>query len=98
MREIYAADFETNTSIEGCKSNPVWAWGLQHIYKTDKTYNYDGDASQETTGTQCIVDQTLPVTFTIPDGISYIRFHIGILSGNLSDLTIDKLSLVKNSN
>ena len=40
MREIYAADFETNTSIEGCKSNPVWAWGLQHIYKTDKTYNY----------------------------------------------------------
>lgn len=67
-------------------------------YDSDKTYNYDGDASQETTGTQCIVDQTLPVTFTIPDGISYIRFHIGISSGNLSDLTIDKLSLVKNSN
>lgn len=24
----YAADFETNTSEEGCAANPVWAWGV----------------------------------------------------------------------
>lgn len=40
MKEIYAADFETNTSIEGCKTNPVWAWGIKHVFKSDKSYHY----------------------------------------------------------
>lgn len=27
----YAADFETNTSAEGCAANPVWAWGVAPV-------------------------------------------------------------------
>ena len=43
MREIYAADFETNVTEKTCALNPVWAWGVQHIYKTDKCFKYGND-------------------------------------------------------
>jgi hypothetical protein len=40
MKEIYAADFETNTTEETCKANPVWAWGIKHIFKGESSYRF----------------------------------------------------------
>ena len=40
MKEIYAADFETNTTEETCKANPVWAWGIKHVFKGESSYKY----------------------------------------------------------
>lgn len=37
----YAADFETNTSAEGCAVNPVWAWGVAPVGSiTDDLFEY----------------------------------------------------------
>ena len=37
----YAADFETNTSAEGCAANPVWAWGVAPVgVSTDELFEY----------------------------------------------------------
>ena len=37
----YAADFETNTSAEGCCANPVWAWGVAPVgANTDDMFEY----------------------------------------------------------
>ena len=37
----YAADFETNTSAEGCAVNPVWAWGVALVgANTDDLFEY----------------------------------------------------------
>lgn len=37
----YAADFETNTSAEGCAANPVWAWGVAPVgANTDELFEY----------------------------------------------------------
>ena len=37
----YAADFETNTSAEGCAVNPVWAWGVAPVgANTDDLFEY----------------------------------------------------------
>lgn len=37
----YAADFETNTSAEGCAVNPVWAWGVAPVgANTDDRFEY----------------------------------------------------------
>lgn len=34
----YAADFETNTSEDGCAANPVWAWGCAVVGSGESTY------------------------------------------------------------
>lgn len=39
MRE-YVADFETNTTEEGCKDNPVWAWGITAVDDYEGCYKY----------------------------------------------------------
>lgn len=37
----YSADFETNTSAEGCAVNPVWAWGVAPVgANTDELFEY----------------------------------------------------------
>lgn len=37
----YAADFETNTSADGCAVNPVWAWGVSPVgANTDDLFEY----------------------------------------------------------
>jgi hypothetical protein len=37
----YSADFETNTSAEGCAANPVWAWGVAPVgANTDDLFEY----------------------------------------------------------
>lgn len=66
---------ETSVDINAC------------FYKADKGYTYDGDSSSSDFtvkgGTYSLLKKEPPITFTVPSGCYYMRFH----SSGFSDIT-----------
>lgn len=67
------------------------------FYDANKTYTYNGISKPDAVveNAHCLGNRTLPAVFTVPEGMSYIRFHIGISEGDvvadITDISIEEV-------